>query len=122
MGRITSRVVPGQVVDSSTTSWPGLRRAAIERVVASMKEMSGSRWRVSGVGTQMRMASGSSSREKSAVATKRPSRAAAWIASVGMCWATLSPLFSASTRGALMSKPSTRKPAFAAASARGSPT
>ena len=33
--------------------------------------MSGSRWGVRGVGTQMRMASGSSRREKSVVAEKR---------------------------------------------------
>ncbi len=93
-----SSVVPGQVVDSSTTSWPGRSRAAMARVVRSMKVMSGSRCRVSGVGTQIRMASGSSSRLKSAVASNRPARAAALSASVGMWLMKLSPRLNCATR------------------------
>jgi hypothetical protein len=65
-----SRVVPGYVVDSRTTSWPSRRFWLMVRAVASMNERSGrlSSWR--GVGTQMMIASASLSRLKSPVASK----------------------------------------------------
>jgi hypothetical protein len=59
IGSSTSRVVPGQVVDSSTTTWPGWSTAAIPRVADSTIERSGSRWRESGVGSAIRIASAS---------------------------------------------------------------
>ena len=52
-----SRVVPGHVVDSSTTSCPFRSTCAMLRAEASTIERSGSRWRESGVGTAMTIAS-----------------------------------------------------------------
>ena len=61
IGSRVSRVVPGYVVDSSTTRWPGLRRFAISRTAPSMIERSGSRCFESGVGSATRIASASRS-------------------------------------------------------------
>ena len=52
-----SRVVPGKVVDSSTTSWPFAITPASVRAAPSSGPRSGSRFRFSGVGTQTRIAS-----------------------------------------------------------------
>ena len=49
--------MPGQVVDSSTTSWPSRSTAARRRAAPSTIERSGSRWRESGVGSAIRIAS-----------------------------------------------------------------
>ena len=57
MGSSTSSVVPGQVVDSSTTSWPARSQGASASAVRTTNDRSGSRSRVSGVGTQMTAAS-----------------------------------------------------------------
>ncbi len=57
IGWSTSRVVPGHVVDSSTTSWPLRSTFARSRAALSTIERSGSRWRESGVGTAMTIAS-----------------------------------------------------------------
>ena len=57
IGSSCSRVVPGYVVDSSTTSWPSRRRFAISCVAATMIERSGSRCFESGVGSAIRIAS-----------------------------------------------------------------
>ena len=57
IGRSFSRVVPGYVVDSSTTSCPSRRRFAISCVAASTIERSGSRCFESGVGSAIRIAS-----------------------------------------------------------------
>src|SRR2546427_1791885 len=51
-GSISSRVVPGYVVDSSTTSWPCRRVCFTELVAASTKLTSGSLVLDSGVGTR----------------------------------------------------------------------
>ena len=56
-GNSTSRVVPGHVVDSSTTTWPACSTAAMSLVAASTIERSGSRCRESGVGSAIRIAS-----------------------------------------------------------------
>ena len=92
------------------------------RAVFSTKERSGSRWRVSGVGTQMRMASGSPRRSKFAVASKRLPSIASAMSAEGMCLMMLSPRLIWATRGSSMSKPRTVKPAFAAVRASGMPT
>ena len=60
-GRISSRVVPGYVVDSSTTRWPLRRRFAISSVAPLTIERSGSRCFDSGVGSAIRIASASAS-------------------------------------------------------------
>ena len=57
MGASRSRVVPGNVVDSRTTSWPGCSTAASECAEPSSGARSGSWLGVSGVGTQMTTAS-----------------------------------------------------------------
>ena len=61
---------------SSTTSWPGRERPG-DRVARSPRRSTGPARAAasSGVGTQMRIASGSPSRPKSAVASNRPGRA-----------------------------------------------
>ena len=56
-GWTRSRVVPGQVVDSRTTSCPFWSRVAIWRVADSTIVRSGSRCLESGVGSAMRIAS-----------------------------------------------------------------
>ena len=60
-GRISSRVVPGYVVDSSTTRWPLRRRFAISSAALFTIERSGSRCFESGVGSAIRIASPSRS-------------------------------------------------------------
>ncbi len=59
IGCSTSRVVPGHVVDSSTTVCPARSTSATPRVAASTIERSGSRCCESGVGSAMRIASAS---------------------------------------------------------------
>ncbi len=56
-GSTSSRVVPGYVVDSSTTRCPGRRRSAIFSTALMTIERSGSRFCVSGVGSAMITAS-----------------------------------------------------------------
>ena len=51
-----SRVVPGHVVDSSTTTWPRCSTGARLRAARSIAERSGSRWLDSGVGSAIRIA------------------------------------------------------------------
>ena len=58
-------------MDSRTTRAPLRRCGAMARPVCKMNEMSGSRFLLSGVGTQMITASTSSTREKSVVASRR---------------------------------------------------
>ena len=60
-GSSTSSVVPGYVVDSSTTSCPGRRMRATSAAAATMCVMSGSLDLESGVGTQITMTSASPS-------------------------------------------------------------
>jgi hypothetical protein len=84
-GRSSSRVVPGYVVDSRTTSWPGRSWRAIVSAVERTNERSGSRCRPSGVGTQTRTASHADSSAKSDVARIRPRRNAAATRSGPMC-------------------------------------
>ena len=60
-GTRCSRVVPGNVVDSRMTVWPRRITPASEREADSSGPRSGSRLRVSGVGTQTRIASASCS-------------------------------------------------------------
>ena len=57
IGSSCSRVVPGYVVDSSTTRCPSRRRFAISGVAARTIERSGSRCFESGVGSAIRIAS-----------------------------------------------------------------
>ena len=78
-GRLEDRseqaeVVPGYVVDSSTTTWPGRRRSAMLAAADRMYDVSGSRFCVSGVGTQMMIAPTSRTASKSVVAPSSPSR------------------------------------------------
>ncbi len=82
---------------------------------------SGSRASVSGVGTQMRIASGSFSRAKLSVASNPVLRISATVAS-GICLMNDFPAFSFSTLCASMSKPRTRNPAATKARASGNPT
>ena len=56
IGCTISRVVPGQVVDSSTTTWPRWSTGARLVAARSMYERSGSRCRESGVGSAIRTA------------------------------------------------------------------
>ena len=70
-GTRCSRVVPGKVVDSSTTSWPLAITPASAREALSSGPRSGSRLRVSGVGTQTRIASASCSSTKRVVKLQR---------------------------------------------------
>ena len=122
MGLTSSSVVPGYVVDSSTMSWPGRILGTMARAVAWMKELSGSRWRPSGVGTQMRIASQSRRRSRSVVAVKRPLLAAAATRSGPMCLIGDLPCEIASTFFASTSNPVTVNPASWKTSASGRPT
>ena len=72
-GTRCSRVVPGKVVDSSTMSWPRAITPARAREAFSSGPRSGSRLRVSGVGTQTRIASASWSSTKRVVKLQRSS-------------------------------------------------
>ncbi len=58
-GKSSSRVVPGYVVDSSTTSCPDRMVRCSDSVTDMMYETSGSPVLLSGVGTQMQITSGS---------------------------------------------------------------
>ncbi len=58
-GWISSRVVPGYVVDSSTTRCPLRSRGAICATALFTMDRSGSRWRDNGVGSAIRIASAS---------------------------------------------------------------
>ncbi len=70
IGSTTSSVVPGQVVDSSTTSVPGRSRAAMASV-APMTALRSGLWSASsGVGTQITTVSASASTLASSVARK----------------------------------------------------
>ena len=69
IGSSSSSVVPGYVVDSRITSWPGRKWAATFSAAATTNEMSGSFDFRSGVGTQMMITSLRSSTEASAVAS-----------------------------------------------------
>ncbi len=60
-GTMCSRVVPGNVVDSRITVWPRRITPASACAELSSGPRSGSRLRVSGVGTQTRIASASCS-------------------------------------------------------------
>ena len=71
-GSISSRVVPGYVVDSSTTICPGRSRSTIASVAATMYDMSGSFVFPSGVGTHTEMTSHSPRRDMSVVASSLP--------------------------------------------------
>ena len=82
---MTSFVVPGYVVDSSTTNCPLRRTFAIVRAVDSTYVMSGSRIFVRGVGTAIRIASALASRLGSVVAVKRLPLSIALIVDDGMC-------------------------------------
>ena len=75
-GTRCSRVVPGKVVDSRTISCPLRITPASARPAPSSGPRSGSRLAVSGVGTQIRIASHSCSSTKRDVAWMRPSTAA----------------------------------------------
>lgn len=78
-------MVPGKLVDSSTTRAPGRRWGAIARPVSSTQERSGSRLGLSGVGTQMTIADASATRDQSPEAKKRREATADWMAGEGMC-------------------------------------
>ena len=67
-------VVPGYVVDSRTTSWPGRRASLTAWPAAKICEMSGSRVFESGVGTQRQITSHSRRRTISIEASRRPAR------------------------------------------------
>ena len=71
-GASSSRVVPGYVVDSSTTSWSRCRCGAMAAAAAAMIETSGSRFSESGVGTQIRIARTSATAAGSALAVSMP--------------------------------------------------
>src|SRR6185295_10580202 len=72
IGCSSSAVVPGYVVDSSTTSMPGCRYLAICSAAATTYDMSGSLVLRNGVGTQMLTVSSSLRTEKSVVASSMP--------------------------------------------------
>ena len=92
------------------------------RAVFLMKERSGSRCRVSGVGTQMMMTSQAASSAKSALARNRPLGDAAARASDGTASMYELPPFSLTIFSGSMSKPVTGKPPRAIETANGSPT
>src|SRR5438093_2366525 len=121
-GSRSSSVVPGYVVDSRTTSWPGLNRAATSPAAATTKEMSGSLDFRSGVCTQMITTSLRSSTEKSDVATYRPSPRSASRSSSDTSGLDGRPSLSAATRSGSVSSPATVNPTRANSTARGRPT
>ena len=71
-GWMTSSVVPGYVVLSSTISWPRRRWGRSCSTAERMNEMSGSLLFRSGVGTQMTMASASAAASNEVDAVSRP--------------------------------------------------
>ena len=76
IGATCSRVVPGYVVDSTTTSWPLWSTPASARVADISGPRSGSRLAVSGVGTQISTASQRASGWECVVAWMRTMAAA----------------------------------------------
>src|SRR6185312_16123329 len=122
VGSSTSRVVPGYVVDSSTTSWPGRSASATDSVAVTTNDMSGSFVLPNGVGTQIEMTSHSPKRDMSNVASSLPlARSAATSpAATSLMW--LPPPFTRSATRADFSKPITCRPAFPISTASGSPT
>ena len=121
-GSSTSCVVPGYVVDSSTTSWPGRMMAATASAALTMKEMSGSFDLPSGVGTQMMMASQSFSAATSSAAPSRPAATSSPSAAAGTSSMKLRPARMAATRCGSRSAPITLAPDSAKATASGRPT
>jgi hypothetical protein len=71
-GCMTSRVVPGYVVLSSTASIPGCALRAIASVADCTNRISGSRVLLSGVGTAIEIASQRPNAVSSVVASNRP--------------------------------------------------
>ena len=102
-GCITSRVVPGYVVLSSTISMPGCARRATASAAAITYDMSGSRVFASGVGTAMETVSARAIAASSAVATNFPlfTCAATWLD--GTSWMCETPVMSWSTSDCVMS-------------------
>ena len=72
IGRKSSCVVPGYVVEPRITSWPARSRFWIASTAATMNEKSGSLVLVSGVGTQTLITSQPASSSKSVVACSLP--------------------------------------------------
>ena len=113
-------MVPGKVVDSSTITWSRRTTSASARVAASSGPRSGSRLRVSGVGTQTRIASASCSSTARVVKWHEPSTAcsrSSETSSIGE-----RPADSALTRPWSTSTPITCSPASAKETASGRPT
>src|SRR5665213_1635175 len=73
-GSSTSRVKPGKVVLSRTTNWGRVMRATIISAASMMNELSGSFVLLSGVGTQMMIASASASTAGSLELDRLPAR------------------------------------------------
>ena len=119
-GAIRSRVVPGYVVDSTTTSWPDCRTPLSARVADISGPRSGSRLAVSGVGTQMSTASQRASGCAWRVASMRSATAAS--RSDGMSSMYDSRRRMLSILRASVSSAVTSWPASANATASGSPT
>src|SRR5690348_3987497 len=122
VGSSTSRVVPGYVVDSSTTSWPGRSASATDSVAVTTNDMSGSFVLPNGLGTQIEMTSHSPKRDMSHGAAKLPlARSAATSpAATSLEWLP-APLTWSATR-ADFPRPSTGRPARPHSAATGSPT
>ncbi len=117
-----SRVVPGYVVDSRTTTCPSRTYGATLLAARSMYDRSGSRWGESGVGTAMRMASASRVWETSVVAVIAPESTCGFSVSDGTSSMWLSPRLIASTSESTTSTSKTFWPASANVCASGSPT
>ena len=113
-------MVPGKVVDSSTTSWPRAITPARAREAFSSGPRSGSRLRVSGVGTQTRIASASCSSTKRVVKLQRSSTAPRRSEGMSSMWER--PSRSAAILAWSTSTPMTSSPASAKPTASGSPT
>lgn len=120
-GRTTSSVVPGYVVDSSTTSIPGRRWAATAATALSTAARFGAPCSVSGVGTQMTMELARAITAASAEAVNPPSSISASSASE-MSSICERPAFRPRTTSAFRSNPVTRSPARTAAWDNGRPT
>ena len=114
------RVVPGNVVDSSTISWSRRTTPASACAADCSGPRSGSRLRVNGVGTQTRIASASCSSNVRVVNWIEPSTA--WSRSSGMSSIGERPLVSSATRPWSTSTPITCSPASAKETASGRPT
>ena len=121
-GSISSRVVPGYVVDSSTTICPGRSRSTIASVAATMYDMSGSFVFPSGVGTQTEMTSHSPRRDMSVVASSFPERRSDATSAPFTSLMWLSPAFTSAATRSETSKPMTLSPARPISTASGSPT